>query len=356
MINLFKKIYTKYDSDLRSGKQQNRIIVTDRNFPYPITSEPDLRKKLGILGYYTSPDELLKEYGSIEAFLTYLISLDEKVCVITTSSFATQLQISVYKSLVKNPTAIGGYALYRSTYMHHRAISLRQIGDYDNDLTFKGNIPEVMTSDVFSSLYASTNPIVKLKGLEASDIPIELLMANYMGQPYVRTPKHFGFLMKYRNMVLENAIYRIRILRNEIMTNSVPVSAYLGAEVDEIHALDALIAHPATAWIADDTFSLYSQEDAGKKYSVAQLLAIYDSIEQLMKISIEEKTVLQHLTRGEIADILILDVEDEKGNFIGTEGFVAKVNGVFINKCYQEKRKENLDFFKPFLLHDDIAK
>jgi hypothetical protein len=60
--------------------------------------------------------------------------------------------------------------------------------------------------------------------------------------------------------------------------------------------------------------------------------------------------VLEHIAHGRIAELVELDTEDELGNFIGTEHFVSKVNGIFINRCYQEWRKKNTAFFEQFAL------
>ena len=352
MINLFRKIYLSYDTDLRSGKNQERIIVTDRKFPYPISNDPVLRKGLGILEHYSSVNEFLNEQGSIANVVAKLFTTDQRICFITTHEFATLIHMSVFKSLAVNPTIEAAYLLYRATYMHQKAISLRNLTDYDNDMAFKGEFP-VMFSDLeFADIYAKAEECPALAGIAYQDIPIELLMGSYMAGNIHNPDQRFAFLQKYRNIVLENAIFRIRILRNEIMANSVPVSAYLGREVDEIDATTALIAHPTTAWLADEIFGLYNTEDASKKYSLAQLLDIFDSIEKLMQVNIEEKRVLQYLARGEVRELLDVDMEDERGNYLGTEHFVSKINGVFINKCYQEFRKFNHEFFKPFLLKD----
>ena len=62
--------------------------------------------------------------------------------------------------------------------------------------------------------------------------------------------------------------------------------------------------------------------------------------------------MLELLARGEIPELLQEDMKDERGNFIGTEHHFSKVNGVFVNKCYQESRKGNTNFFKQFELID----
>lgn len=350
MINLFRKVYLSYDTDLRSGKNQERIIVTDRKFPYPITNNPAERKSLGILEHYSSVDEFLNEQGNVAGVVEKLFTTDQRVCFITTHEFATLIQMSVFKSLVISPTVDAAYLLYRATYMHQRAISLRNVTDYDSGLALKGEFPVLFTADEFAVIYAKAEECPALVGIAHRDIPIELLMGSYMTNDVSNIERRFAFLQKYRNIALENAIFRIRILRNEIMTNSVPVSAYLGREVDEIDATTALIEHPNTSWLADEIFGLYGTEDVSKKYSLAQLLDIFDSIEKLMQINIEEKRVLQYISRGEVRELLDADMEDERGNYLGTEHFVSKINGVFINKCYQEFRKSNEEFFKPFLL------
>lgn len=352
MINLFRKIYLSYDTDLRSAKNQERIIVTDREFPYPISNDPVARKKLGILEHYSSVSGFLNEQGSLASVIAKLFNSDQRVCFITTHEFATLIQMSVFKSLMVNPTMDAAYLFYRATYMHQRAISLRNVTDYDSNLSCKGEFPVLFTADEFADIYAKAEKCSELADIKNQDIPIELLMASYMSGNIHNPEQRFAFLQKYRNIALENAIFRIRILRNEIMANSVPVSAYLGREVDEIDATTALIEHPNTSWLADEIFGLYNAEDASKKYSLAQLLEIFDSIEKLMRINIEEKRVLQYLARGEVRELLDADMEDERGNYIGTEHFVSKINGVFINKCYQEFRKFNHEFFKPFLLKD----
>lgn len=352
MINLFRKTYLSYDTDLRSGKQQERIIVTDKQFPYPITNDPAIRQKLGILEHYNSVKEFLDEYGSIANVVDKLFNADQRVCFITTHEFATLIHASVFKSLMVNATVEAAYLLYRATYGHQKAISLRNLTDYDNNLAFKGEFPVMFSESEFTDIYAKAEECPTLSGIAYQDIPIELLMGSYMSGNIHNPDQRFAFLQKYRNITLENAIFRIRILRNEIMANSVPVSAYLGREVDEIDATTALIAHPNTAWLADEIFGVYNTEDASKKYSLAQLLDIFDSVEKLMQINIDEKRVLQYLARGEVRELLDADMEDERGNYLGTEHFVSKINGVFINKCYQEFRKFNHEFFKPFLLKD----
>lgn len=352
MINLFRKIYLSYDTDLRSGKNQQRIIVTDRKFPYPITNDPLVRQQLGILEHYTSVEDFLQEHGGVANVVAKLYTADQKVCFIATHELATLVHLSVFKTLMLSPTLDAAYLLYRAAHAHQKAIALRSLTDFDNDLAFKGEFPAMFTIEEFKKIYDKAQLCPALDGIDYQDIPIEFLMSSYMAGNVRNAPQRFVFLQKYRTIALENAVFRIRVLRNEIMTNSVPVSSYLGREVDEINAITELVAHPHTAWLADEVFGLYSAEDVTKKYSLSQLLAIFDSIENLMQITIEEKRVLQYLLRGEVRDLLEVDMQDERGNYLGTEHFVSKINGVFINKCYQEFRKENLAFFKPFLLKD----
>lgn len=355
MINLFKRFYVNYDVDLRAGKTQQRFFITDREFPYPITADPKLRQQYGIASYYTSVDKFLEEVGGIQGAVKMFFESDEKICLITKPEFATLLHMSVFKTLVKNPTLEAAYLFYKATYMHQRASSLQTLTNYDDDAAFKGNFPTALTLEQFIEIYEAAEVCECLKEIHAKDIPVELLMADFFIDPQPRLGAAMHFLFKYRAIALENAVFRIRVLRNEILTNSTTVSQYFGQEFDEIHALDHLLAHPSTVWLADEDLALYSEENVIKKYSIAQFLAIYETIEKLLGISIDERRVLEFLARGELMELLQEDIKDERGNFIGTEHHFSKVNGVFVNKCYQENRKGNTDFFKPFELIDVLA-
>lgn len=350
MINLFKRVYISYDFDLRSAKGQKRLFVTNRRMPYPITTDPLTRKDLGILDHYHDVDEFLHAKGGAVKVIEELFSNEDKVCLITTHELATLLQLSVFKSIMKNPTVEAAYILYRSTYMHQKAASLQTLQSFENSAQFIGQFPSLMTLDEFQIVYDRAETCSALKEIGPWDVPIEYLLANYLANPEVMVGGVAIFFSKFRQIALENAIFRIRVLRNEILTNSMAASRYLGREIDEIHALEELVAHPATAWLQDETLSLYNSEDAVAKFSIPQLLEIYDSIEELLQISIEERAVLEFISRGDIYGLLRKDMEDERGNFIGTEQYVSKVNGVFINKCYQEGRKENTAFFQQFKL------
>jgi hypothetical protein len=227
--------------------------------------------------------------------------------------------------------------------------------NFDDDAAFKGNFPAILTFEQFSTIFDAAEVCDVLKTIHAKDIPVELLMAHFFIDPQPRQGAAMYFLFKYRTIALENAVFRIRVLRNEILTNSTTVSNYFGQETDEIHAIDQLLEHPSTAWLGNQDFALYSEENVMKKYSIANFLAIYETIEKLLGISIDERRVLEYLARGELIELIQEDMKDERGNFIGTEHHFSKVNGVFVNKCYQESRKGNTDFFKQFELIDVLA-
>lgn len=350
MINLFKRVYVRYDIDMRCGKTQKRLFVSDRPYPFPITPDPVVREALGILGHYTDVNKFLEDHGGVASVLYMLFNQDEKVCVIATHELATILSVSMFRTMAKNPTLESAYVFYRSQYMHQRAMAVRGINDFDNNLAFRGEFPQLYTLEEFEAVYARTEVCVGLQDIDPVHLPIEMLMPNYFLDPTARTRLNLAFLNKYRAIALENAISRIQMARNTILTESVPVSNFLGREVDEIHAVDELLADPRTAWLNDPALALYSEEDAGAKYSIKKLLEIYDVIEELLRIQMEERVVLIRIARGDIAGLVELDTEDEKGNFIGTEQFVAKVNGILINRCYQEKRKGNTAFFEQFAL------
>lgn len=350
MINLFKKVYASYDVDMRSGKTQKRLFISDRKYPYPITKNSEEREALGILGHYDDVNKFLEDNGGLESVMYMLFNLDQKLCVIATHELATLLSISLFKSVTKNPTVESAYLYYRSTYAHQRAMSVQSISDFDNNLAFRGEFPTLFTVEEFAAIYDKSVVCVGLQDIDPADLPIEMLMPNYFANPQARTKLNLAFLNKYRAIALENAIFRIRMARKVIMTDSVPVSNFLGREVDEIDALNELIADPRTSWLADPALGLYSEEEATKKYSIKKLLEIYDTIEALLRTEMEERAVLRHVGSGDIAGLVELDTEDQKGNFIGTEHFVSKVNGIFINRCYQEKRKGNTAFFEQFAL------
>jgi hypothetical protein len=350
MINLFKKVYINYDIDMRSGKSQKRLFVSDRQYPYPIAQNPDEREALGIVGHYDNVNKFLEDHGGLESVIYMLFNLDQKLCIIATHELATLLTLCVFKSVVKNPTMDAAYLYYRSSYAHQRAMSVQSISDFDNNLSFRAEFPVLFSIEEFAELYAKVPVCPGLQDIDPAHLPIEVLIPNYFADSAARSKSNMAFLNKYRAIALENAIFRIRMARKVIMTDSVPVSNFLGREVDEIDALNELIADPRTSWLADPVLGLYSEEEATKKYSIKKLLEIYDTIEALLRTEMEERVVLQHVGRGDIAALVELDTEDQKGNFIGTEHFVSKVNGIFINRCYQEKRKGNTAFFEQFAL------
>lgn len=349
MINLFSRIYVNYDVDLRAGKNQQRIFVTNRLLPFPISEDPIIRSKLGIVSHHTDVEVFLKEMGGLEQTIEKLLAANSKICIIANPEFATLLHMCVFKSLMHQPKLEAAYTFYRATYMHQRASSLNTLTSFEDAGAFQGDFPAMLTLEEFTPIYDQAIVCKCLKSIEPTDIPIEYLMANYLASND-RTGLTIYFMIKYRAIALENAIFRIRVLRNEILTNCVAVSRYLGKEIDEIHALDELIQHPPTAWLADQALSVYSEEDAIRKYTVHQLLDIYTSIEELLGIKIDERQVLEYLAAGRVPELIELDMQDERGNFIGTEHFFSKVNGVFINKCYQEARKGNTAFFQDFKL------
>ena len=352
MINLFKRIYINYDVDLRAGKSQQRCFVTDREFLYPITPNPQLRQQLGITSYHRTVAEFLEEAGGVDGVIERFLKSDDKICLITKPEFATLLHMTVFKSVMKNPTLDAAYLFYKTTYMHQRASSMQTMTSFDDDAAFKGDFPAMYTLEEFAEIYNAAAPCESLKNIHPSALPVELLMANFFINPRPRPGAAMYFLFKYRAIALENAVFRIKVLRNEILTNSTTASQYFGKEIDEVHAIDELLAHPSTAWLADEDLALYSEANVMNKYSIAQFLAIYETIEKLLGISIDERRVLEFLARGEIPELLQEDMKDERGNFIGTEHHFSKVNGVFVNKCYQESRKGNTNFFKQFELID----
>jgi hypothetical protein len=261
MINLFKKVYANYDTDMRSAKTQKRIFATDREYPYPITPEPAVRRAVGILGVFKSGEEFLEAHGGLEGTLHWLFDLNEKVCLIATHELATLLSMSVFKSIIKNPTLESAYTFYRAVYMHERAMSVQNITDFDNSLAYKGELAPMFSVDEFETVYHKAVVCEKLQAMEPADTPIEFLMAHYFGNPTGRSGNNLGFLTKYRAIALENAIFRIRVARASILTNSIPVSKFLGREVDEIHAIDELMKDPRTSWLADPALGLYSEEE-----------------------------------------------------------------------------------------------
>jgi len=355
MIHLFKTIYLQADNYVGAYSDQQRIIFTDRQYKNPFVSKDEL-PLAGIMDTVFSLQELQDKHGGFEGLLQFLWLSDQKILVIAKPQWLTTLLVSYWKGLVEKPTAASLYKLY-GYFIRNENLFTTALNRFETSegLHEDRELP-LMSFEDFQKIFDETAPSEMAKTLPKEDIPVEFLLAGYLGGTNNTTLNEVTF-EKVKRLVLANLVDildndRVQFFRNTHNQYLLDGESDIREIVDP---LELLRSNPKFSWLFDENFNQKNLDNVVRKYG---LKGINDIFEQFNAVFYKgqpyyaAQAAMQFLAKDNMPGLLDYDIQDENANFFAERLYLRKVNTLLISYFYQLVRLKRSDELRIYKLLD----
>jgi hypothetical protein len=352
MKNLFNRVYIKHDNNITPSNGQIRIIVTDREMQYPISDEPHILDGVFIRHYVKSLKELDELYGGREGLWSVLSLNKEKIIVIASPTFTAELLIQYWKSIFKNPSKEFLKLMYGLFVAQENLLGCREkerlISKTDSNVLGRQCMP--ISDELFDVLFDKIESSQVILDIPKKDFPFEYLLMGY----FTKSCENSDTTEFYRRLVsitLVNVVRAIVNAKDDFFSET--HNYYLINEENNLgdsktDPIGYLSRHSRLAWVVDEDFVYGNEDGILKKYSLSKLKDIFRVYTALFKFEYDEEKALDFIIDGDYSGLIEYDINDQKGNFFGTDSFTSKINGLLVSHLYELVRNgktEELDCF-----------
>jgi len=344
MKNLFNSIYIKSDYSLYGSQNHKRIVITSKKLDFTFSTDPSVLKQIGVIGVFNNLQEVYKTYNDSESFWTNLLATKEKICIVSDQETTCRLLIQYWKSLIPKLSVDVAYTLLRMYNAYEKLLSYKQndIVSFRTDVNTTDTIYETLDKSFFESIFKEENRCAILTESFSRNrklVPVEYLMASY----FTNTLDHDDliiFLKKFRDISLENAILQLCSARDDILTETQNHYQLGEFDFDNIDIYNSIKNHPDLSWVFDECFINRDVKSILSQYKLRDLKRFFETYTKLLRYKYDEETALDYIINNDIMGLVEYDVSDEKGNFLSSESFASKVNGVFVSYMYSLKNQK----------------
>jgi hypothetical protein len=352
MINLFDRVYLRHDNLLVTGKGQQSLIITPKEFELVYTNDRLSMQSAGIIDIHTSLAAADEKYGNRETMWAMLRLRSAKICIIADRFTAAEILIQFWKSIFAKTTEHSLYQLYKLTINNENLHSFRyreRSAVITAPNSTEGLIEKLDFAE-FCTVYERAEKSETMSTLEARHIPFEYLLLGYLAGTLTDKAKKV-FFQKVDMIVKQNIVGELISARDDFFfeTHNYYLLNKDGQEVVIDDPLDYIKNHPMLAWAMDPIFEYGLEEEVLKKYPLQTLKGFFETYHELFRYTFDDYYAIEYIQNKDYRGLIDFDMKDQKGNFFCSTAFVSKINGLLVSYIYQMKRlgeEQNLQLYQ----------
>lgn len=368
MKNLFQRAYLGRDIDFVAGDNQMRLVITSRELSHPFPTTEEGKASIRLLEFFPSLEAAARHYvtpgepvGSNTGLWMFLRSFENPLAVLAGPRETVQLLCQYWKSVFADPQPVALYTLYEYYVRNENLLAINAVAIHERNGGGGKTVEDVtvpaMPYAQFSEIYHQTPATEALRGIPARQLPIEYLLMHYFSadSQLLAAKTKIGKITfsKIKNIVLTNVVSQLVGARPDFFHGThqyYRLRPQGTPETDIVDPLEEIRTNPNLSWVFDSQFRPNNLEHIQSTYTLTQLRDFFTTYTKLFDFEYEEGFALDYLIKDDIAGLLEYDVQDELGNFFGTEHYVNKISGLVVSRIYQLYRRGQKDVLRRYRL------
>nr|DAX31042.1 MAG TPA: hypothetical protein [Caudoviricetes sp.] len=347
-MNITPKINIKPDNSISSGFYDN-IIISSRKFAPSAISDNEI-----IAEGYSSLEELIETYGSLNNFFLNIYNRDKKYTLILDRYNYVIFFISYMKSIFTyiDPSLL--YIIYRllinqekiNSFLLQSEYNLNVMDKFNNRNQFELYLNDPMPKEEFNNLIDNCNPVPFFSELSILNIPFEFKLMKYFSGGY-KDLFEYGLSNQIERCVLDSLVKELQSLRKRYYQYIFPYN-HIGYDKVEEDVLDRT-KDPDYTLLDPDLGKFDLDKEGINGYTLDRLVDVMSFLYSQMDMY-NIKEVAEYIKREDYIGLI-----NNHLSFLINIFTDRSPMGISFNKLlllYIERKKDEQDFFELYAIRD----